>query len=206
MKNINKFLILFIITSISSSLKYEDDIESNYELLDYLSIKTYKLDRNDTNEMLFRLKMDINKIKTDSTIYINIHQRNPETISFKYYIGKNDTHKNFRNLNEWITTNSGKNHILYYQIDKPNNQDYYLYMKIVVSNYNINQYFSVESVDGQFNFYLLIGLIIGFSALLVFVIIFLIYYSLYKFRISDIKDNNNYTFNTVFAKVGPEDF
>ena len=85
---------------------------------------------------------------------------------------------------------------------KPEEKGNTLYLKISVKYYKDKQEFSVESTDSQFNFYLLVILIVSFSAVLVAVIVFLSFYCMFKDKTNG---NDLNDFEIVFAKVGPED-
>ena len=175
--------------------------EGHYETLNYLEEKEYILNKTEEKETILNLDMDVNTILTKKCL-IDIHQENPQDVSLEYKYKKGEQ-TTFKSLKNWITINDGDKHTLCYEIKKSKEKNNTLYLKIVVKNYKDKQKFSVKSVKSQFNFYLLIGLIVGGSALIVLLIIFLLYYCMYKTK-TNVDDPIN--FDIVFAKVGPEDF
>ena len=102
-----------------------------------------------------------------------------------------------------MTINDGSEHVLLYDIEKPKEKGYTLYMKVSVSYYNLNQEIRVESTDHQFSFYTIIYSIVGASAFLTFIIILCVYASIYNAKLNP---NSPGSFDVVFAKGGPEDY
>ena len=74
-------------------------------------------------------------------------------------------------------------------------------MNVIVSKYKLGQKVTVISTDHQFNFFLLIILIVAGSSVLVGLVIFATYYCVYKKGVDPNEIND-----IIFAKVGPEDY
>ena len=198
--NINKFIyaLLIIIYILDSSKCIKDD-QIEYELLEYKKIKSYILNKTDEkNEFIIYLKMEVDKIESSDCL-INLHQTNPQLISLEYKFDENSA---FTKLNNWMTINNYEEHVLYYEIKKEENKKY-LYLKITVSNFLDKQKFYVESTDYQFNFFFIVYIVIAFSFLITLVIVFVVFCRLYKSQ-AILNDPNNV--ETIFAKVGPEDY
>ena len=198
--NINKFIyaLLLIIYILDSSKCIKDD-PIEYELLEYKKMKSYILNKTDEkNEFIIYLKMEVDKIESSDCL-INLHQTNPQLISLEYTFDKNSA---FTKLNNWMTINNYEEHVLYYEIKKEENKKY-LYLKITVSNFLDKQKFYVESTDYQFNFFFIVYIVIAFSFLITLVIVFVVFCRLYKSQ-AILNDPNNV--ETIFAKVGPEDY
>ena len=205
MKNIKTNLVIYIslilIAYFLDSVKCIKDDLIEYDVLEYLKEKEYTLNKTEKNEMIFYLKMEVDKILTSKCL-IDIHQKDPQRITLEYKFEKGGEKPDFQILDNWITINDHDKHVLYYEIEKPEEKGNTLYLKISVSKYTDKQVFSVKSTDSQFNFYLLVILIVVISAVLVFVAVFFSFYCMYKSK-TDLNDPNN--FDIVFAKVGPED-
>ena len=190
-------LLLLLIIDISECLR--DDLDG-YEVLNYLEEKKYILDKTESDEKMFRLKMDVDKILSSDCL-IDIHQIDPQKV-YLYYKFEKGGEKEFKNLKNWITTNNYDKHVLNYKIEKPKEKGNTLYLNITVKNFKDKQAFSVESTDSQFNVYLLVILVVSISAGLIFVVVFLSYYCMFKAKTNDNELND---FDIIFAKVGPED-
>jgi len=190
-------LLLLLIIDISECLR--DDLDG-YEVLNYLEEKKYILDKTESDEKMFRLKMDVDKILSSDCL-IDIHQIDPQKV-YLYYKFEKGGEKEFKNLKNWITTNNYDKHVLNYKIEKPKEKGNTLYLNITVKNFKDKQEFSVESTDSQFNVYLLVILVVSISAGLIFGVVFLSYYCMFKAKTNDNELND---FDIIFAKVGPED-
>ena len=190
-------LLLLLIIDISECLR--DDLDG-YEVLNYLEEKKYILNKTESEEKMFRLKMDVDKILSSDCL-IDIHQIDPQKV-YLYYKFEKGGEKEFKNLKNWITTNNYDKHVLNYKIEKPKEKGNTLYLNITVKNFKDKQEFSVESTDSQFNVYLLVILVVSISAGLIFVVVFLSYYCMFKAKTNDNELND---FDIIFAKVGPED-
>ena len=145
----------------------------------------------------------VDTILSKNYCYINLGQTNPQVLSLEYKFGKNSNDSCFTYLKNWITINDGSQHIYYYEMEKPEEKGYNLYLKITVKNYYDKQKLTVESTDSQFNFYLLIGLIIASSAIIVIIVVILSFYCIYK---SKVDTNNPSSYDVIFVPVGPSDF
>ena len=198
--NINKFIYALLLTIyILDSSKCLEDKQIEYELLEYKKMKSYILNKTDEkNEFIINLKMEVAKIESSDCL-INLHQTNPQLISLEYKFDKNSA---FTKLNNWMTINNYEEHVLYYEIKKEENKKY-LYLKITVSNFLDKQKFYVESTDYQFNFNLIIYIVIAFIFVITFVIVFVIFYCLFKSQVFESDPNK---VEVIFAKVGNEDY
>ena len=198
--NINKFIYALLLTIyILDSSKCLEDKQIEYELLEYKKMKSYILNKTDEkNECIIYLKMEVAKIESSDCL-INLHQTNPQLISLEYKFDENSV---FTKLNNWMTINNYNEHVLYYEIEKKENKKY-LYLKITVSNFLDKQKFYVESTDYQFNFFFIVYIVIAFGFLITLVIVFVVFCRLYKSQ-AILNDPNNV--ETIFAKVGPEDY
>ena len=198
--NINKYTYLFILLIIyildSSKCIKDDQIE--YELLKYKSIKSYTLNIADEKEFIIYLKMEVNKILSNDCL-INLHQTNPQSITLRYKFDKN---AEFKEKEKWITINNNEQHVLYYKIKKEEDKKFF-YLEITVKDFLDKQKFYVESTDYQFNFSFIVYIVIAFSFLITLVIVFVVFCRLYKSQ-AILNDPNNV--ETIFAKVGPEDY
>ena len=190
-------LLLLLIIDISECLR--DDLDG-YEVLNYLEEKKYILNKTESDEKMFHLKMDVDKILSSNCL-IDIHQIDPQKV-YLYYKFEKGGEKEFKYLANWITINNHDKHVLNYKIEKPEEKGNTLYLKLSVKYYKDKQEFSVESTDSQFNFYLLVILIVSITAVLVAVIVFLSFYCMFKDKTNG---NDLNDFEIVFAKVGPED-
>ena len=198
-RNIFAFLLTISLFNSLNCLK-EESIE--YDVLEYLKEKKYILNATEKNEITFYLQMEADKILTSDCL-LNIYQTDPQSVSLEYKFEKDEEKSDFKYLKQWIVTNNKDKHVYYYDIEKPEEKGKILYLKILVKNYKDKQEFSVESTDYQFNYYLLIILILIGSFVFVFALIFFIYYCQFKAK-TNFDDLNNV--DIIFAKVGPEDF
>ena len=193
-----KYLILILNLDFSFCLINES---IKYDILEYNSEIMYTLNNPNITEMEFYIKMNVDSIMTNPNCLINIRQTDPQKIILQYKFENGQETKEFREIKSWITINDVSQHVFYYQIEKPKDKGYTLYMKVIVSNFKLGQRVTVISTNYQFNFYLLIILVIAVSAVLVGFAIFGTYYCIYKKGV-DPNDINE----IIFAKVGPEDY
>ena len=197
--NINKYIyvILLIIYILDSSKCIKDD-QIEYELLKYKGIKSYTLNIADEKEFIIYLKMEVNKILSNDCL-INLHQTNPQSITLRY---KFDENAEFKEKENWITINNNEQHVLYYKIKKEEDKKFF-YLEITVKDFLDKQKFYVESTDYQFNFNLIIYIVIAFIFVITFVIVFVIFYCLFKSQVFESDPNK---VEVIFAKVGYEDY
>ena len=193
-----KYLILilnldFSFCLINESIKY-DILEYNREIM-------YTLNNPNITEMEFYIKMNVDSILTNPNCLINIRQTDPQKIILKYKFENGQETSEFKEIKNWLTINDGNQHVLEYEIEKPKDRGYTLYMNVIVSKYKLGQKVTVISTDHQFNFYLLIILIVAGSSVLVGLVIFATYYCVYKKGVDPNEIND-----IIFAKVGPEDY
>ena len=193
-----KYLILilnldFSFCLINGSIKY-DILEYNSEIM-------YTLNNPNITEMEFYIKMNVDSILTNPNCLINIRQTDPQKIILKYKFENGQETSEFKEIKNWLTINDGNQHVLEYEIEKPKDRGYTLYMNVIVSKYKLGQKVTVISTDHQFNFYLLIILIVAGSSVLVGLVIFATYYCVYKKGVDPNEIND-----IIFAKVGPEDY
>ena len=193
------FFILLLILIINISVCLKDDSDG-FEVLNYLEEKKYILNKTDSDEKMILLKMDADKILSSNCL-IDIHQIDPQKV-YLYYKFEKGGEKEFKNLKNWMTTNNFDKHVLHYKIEKTKEKENTLYLNITVKNFKDKQEISVESIDSQFNVYLLVILIVSISAGLIFVLVFVSYYYMFKAKTNDNELND---FDIIFAKVGPED-
>ena len=196
--NLLKYLILilnldFSFCLINESIKY-DILEYNREIM-------YTLNNPNITEMEFYIKMNVDSILTNPNCLINIRQTDPQKIILKYKFENGQETSEFKEIKNWLTINDGNQHVLEYEIEKPKDRGYTLYMNVIVSKYKLGQKVTVISTDHQFNFYLLIILIVAGSSVLVGLVIFATYYCVYKKGVDPNEIND-----IIFAKVGPEDY
>lgn len=193
-----KYLILilnldFSFCLINESIKY-DILEYNREIM-------YTLNNPNITEMEFYIKMNVDSILTNPNCLINIRQTDPQKIILKYKFENGQETSEFKEIKNWLTINDGNQHVLEYEIEKPKDRGYTLYMNVIVSKYKLGQKVTVISTDHQFNFFLLIILIVAGSSVLVGLVIFATYYCVYKKGVDPNEIND-----IIFAKVGPEDY
>ena len=193
-----KYLILilnldFSFCLINGSIKY-DILEYNSEIM-------YTLNNPNITEMEFYIKMNVDSILTNPNCLINIRQTDPQKIILKYKFENGQETSEFKEIKNWLTINDGNQHVLEYEIEKPKDRGYTLYMNVIVSKYKLGQKVTVISTDHQFNFFLLIILIVAGSSVLVGLVIFATYYCVYKKGVDPNEIND-----IIFAKVGPEDY
>ena len=193
------FLSLICLSEIIICLKDDPII---YDVLEYMGAKTYTLNATVKTESTHYIQMEVDKILTDSCLMV-IHQTDPQEITLEYKFEKEGKTSNFETIERWQTINHGSKHDLDYDFDKPKEKGYTLYMRVTVKNYKDKQTIIVESTDSQFNFYILIGIIVAASCVIVFLVILLSYYYIYKSK-PNLNDPNS--LDVVFAKVGPEDY
>ena len=193
-----KYLILILNLGFSFSLINES---INYDILEYNSEIMYTLNNPNITEMEFYIKMNVDSILTNPNCLINIRQTDPQKIILKYKFENGQETSEFKEIKNWLTINDGSQHVLEYEIEKPKDRGYTLYMNVIVSKYKLGQKVTVISTDHQFNFYLLIILIVAGSSVLVGLVIFATYYCVYKKGVDPNEIND-----IIFAKVGPEDY
>ena len=193
-----KYLILILNLDFSFCLINES---INYDILEYNSEIMYTLNNPNITEMEFYIKMNVDLILTNPNCLINIRQTDPQKIILKYKFENGQETSEFKEIKNWLTINDGSQHVLEYEIEKPKDRGYTLYMNVIVSKYKLGQKVTVISTDHQFNFYLLIILIVAGSSVLVGLVIFATYYCVYKKGVDPNEIND-----IIFAKVGPEDY
>ena len=196
--NLLKYLILILNLDFSFCLINES---INYDILEYNSEIMYTLNNPNITEMEFYIKMNVDLILTNPNCLINIRQTDPQKIILKYKFENGQETSEFKEIKNWLTINDGSQHVLEYEIEKPKDRGYTLYMNVIVSKYKLGQKVTVISTDHQFNFYLLIILIVAGSSVLVGLVIFATYYCVYKKGVDPNEIND-----IIFAKVGPEDY
>ena len=196
--NLLKYLILILNLGFSFSLINES---INYDILEYNSEIMYTLNNPNITEMEFYIKMNVDSILTNPNCLINIRQTDPQKIILKYKFENGQETSEFKEIKNWLTINDGNQHVLEYEIEKPKDRGYTLYMNVIVSKYKLGQKVTVISTDHQFNFFLLIILIVAGSSVLVGLVIFATYYCVYKKGVDPNEIND-----IIFAKVGPEDY
>lgn len=193
-----KYLILILNLGFSFSLINES---INYDILEYNSEIMYTLNNPNITEMEFYIKMNVDSILTNPNCLINIRQTDPQKIILKYKFENGQETSEFKEIKNWLTINDGSQHVLEYEIEKPKDRGYTLYMNVIVSKYKLGQKVTVISTDHQFNFFLLIILVVAGSSVLVGLVIFATYYCVYKKGVDPNEIND-----IIFAKVGPEDY
>ena len=171
--NLLKYLILILNLGFSFSLINES---INYDILEYNSEIMYTLNNPNITEMEFYIKMNVDSILTNPNCLINIRQTDPQKIILKYKFENGQETSEFKEIKNWLTINDGNQHVLEYEIEKPKDRGYTLYMNVIVSKYKLGQKVTVISTDHQFNFFLLIILIVAGSSVLVGLVIFATYY------------------------------
>ena len=196
--NLLKYLILILNLDFSFCLINES---IKYDILEYNSEIMYTLNNPNITEMEFYIKMNVDSILTNPNCLINIRQTDPQKIILKYKFENGQETSEFKEIKNWLTINDGNQHVLEYEIEKPKDRGYTLYMNVIVSKYKLGQKVTVISTDHQFNFYLLIILIVAGSSVLVGLVIFATYYCVYKKGVDPNEIND-----IIFAKVGPEDY
>ena len=195
--NSMKYFILILILDFSLCLIHG---QNKYDILDYNTEIIYTLNNPNNTDMEFYVQMNVDSIMTKNCL-INIRQTDPQKIILQYKFENGQESLEFKEIKSWLTINDRSQHVYLYEIEKPKDKGYTLYMKVIVSKYKIGQKVTLISTDRQFNFYLMIILIISASALLVVLCLFGIYYCVYK------KEANPNDINEIiFAKVGPEDY
>jgi len=193
-----KYLILILNLGFSFCLINES---IKYDMLEYNSEIMYTLNNPNITEMEFYIKMNVDSILTNPNCLINIRQTDPQKIILKYKFENGQETSEFKEIKNWLTINDGSQHVLEYEIEKPKDRGYTLYMNVIVSKYKLGQKVTVISTDHQFNFFLLIILIVAGSSVLVGLVIFATYYCVYKKGVDPNEIND-----IIFAKVGPEDY
>lgn len=196
--NLLKYLIFILNLGFSFSLINES---INYDILEYNSEIMYTLNNPNITEMEFYIKMNVDSILTNPNCLINIRQTDPQKIILKYKFENGQETSEFKEIKNWLTINDGNQHVLEYEIEKPKDRGYTLYMNVIVSKYKLGQKVTVISTDHQFNFFLLIILVVAGSSVLVGLVIFATYYCVYKKGVDPNEIND-----IIFAKVGPEDY
>ena len=193
-----KYLILILNLDFSFCLINES---IKYDILEYNSEIIYTLNNPNITEMEFYIKMNVDSILTNPNCLINIRQTDPQKIILKYKFENGQETSEFKEIKNWLTINDGNQHVLEYEIEKPKDRGYTLYMNVIVSKYKLGQKVTVISTDHQFNFFLLLILIVAGSSVLVGFVIFATYYCVYKKGVDPNEIND-----IIFAKVGPEDY
>ena len=193
-----KYLILILNLDFSFCLINES---IKYDILEYNSEIMYTLNNPNITEMEFYIKMNVDSILTNPNCLINIRQTDPQKIILKYKFENGQETSEFKEIKNWLTINDGNQHVLEYEIEKPKDRGYTLYMNVIVSKYKLGQKVTVISTDHQFNFFLLIILVVAGSSVLVGLVIFATYYCVYKKGVDPNEIND-----IIFAKVGPEDY
>jgi len=196
--NLLKYLILILNLDFSFCLINES---ISYDILEYNREIMYTLNNPNITEMEFYIKMNVDSILTNPNCLINIRQTDPQKIILKYKFENGQETSEFKEIKNWLTINDGNQHVLEYEIEKPKDRGYTLYMNVIVSKYKLGQKVTVISTDHQFNFFLLIILVVAGSSVLVGLVIFATYYCVYKKGVDPNEIND-----IIFAKVGPEDY
>ena len=171
---------------------------NEYEILEYKNKYDYVFNLTEGNEKIFNLKMEVDKILTNDCL-INIYQTDPQIPTLYYTFDEN---KDFVTLYNWQTINRMEQHTMYYKIEKEENKKW-LYLAIKVTGFKDKQNFVVESVDSQFNMFIIVYIVIAVSTIIVFVIVFAVSFRMFKPQALENDPNN---IETIFAKVGPEDY
>ena len=197
--NTNKYIyaLLLMIYFMNSSKCIKIDPNA-YEILEYKNKFDYVFNLTEGNEKIFYLKMEVDKILTNDCL-INIYQTDPQIPTLYYTFDEN---KDFVTLNKWQTINRMEQHTMYYKIEKEENKKW-LYLNIKVTDFKDKQNFVVESVDSQFNMFIIVYIVIAVSTIIVFVIVFAVSFRMFKPQALENDPNN---IETIFAKVGPEDY
>ena len=191
------FVLLLMIYFMNSSKCIKID-PNEYEILEYKNKYDYVFNLTEGNEKIFYLKMEVDKILTNDCL-INIYQTDPQIPTLYYTFDEN---KDFVPLNNWQTINRMEQHTMYYKIEKEENKKW-LYLNIKVTDFKDKQNFVVESVDSQFNMFIIVYIVIAVSTIIVFVIVFAVSFRMFKPQALENDPNN---IETIFAKVGPEDY
>ena len=191
------FVLLLMIYFMNSSKCIKIDPNA-YEILEYKNKFDYVFNLTEGNEKIFYLKMEVDKILTNDCL-INIYQTDPQIPTLYYTFDEN---KDFVTLYKWQTINRMEQHTMYYKIEKEENKKW-LYLNIKVTDFKDKQNFVVESVDSQFNMFIIVYIVIAVSTIIVFVIVFAVSFRMFKPQALENDPNN---IETIFAKVGPEDY
>ena len=191
------FTLLLMIYFMNSSKCIKID-QNAYEILEYKHKYDHVFNLTEGNEKIFYLKMEVDKILTNDCL-INIYQTDPQIPTLYYTFDEN---KDFVKLYNWQTINRMEQHTMYYKIEKEENKKW-LYLAIKVTGFKDKQNFVVESVDSQFNFFIIVYIVIAVSTIIVFVIVFAVSFRMFKPQALENDPNN---IETIFAKVGPEDY
>ena len=191
------FTLLLMIYFMNSSKCIKIDPNA-YEILEYKNKFDYVFNLTEGNEKIFYLKMEVDKILTNDCL-INIYQTDPQIPTLYYTFDEN---KDFVPLKNWQTINRMEQHTMYYKIEKEENKKW-LYLNIKVTDFKDKQNFVVESVDSQFNMFIIVYIVIAVSTIIVFVIVFAVSFRMFKPQALENDPNN---IETIFAKVGPEDY
>ena len=191
------FTLLLMIYFMNSSKCIKIDPNA-YEILEYKNKFDYVFNLTEGNEKIFYLKMEVDKILTNDCL-INIHQTDPQIPILNYTFDEN---KDFVTLYNWRTINKMEQHTMYYKIKKEKNKKW-LYLNIIVTGFKDKQYFCVESTDSQFNIFIIVYIVIAVSTIIVFVVVFAVSFRMFK---PQALENDPNSIETIFAKVGPEDY
>ena len=195
----NKYILTLLLMTyfMNSSICIKIDPNA-YEILEYKHKYDYVFNLTEGNEKIFYLKMEVDKILTNDCL-INIYQTDPQIPTLYYTFDEN---KDFVTLYNWQTINRMEQHTMNYKIKKEENKKW-LYLNIKVTGFKDKQNFVVESVDSQFNFFIIVYIVIAVSTIIVFVIVFAVSFRMFKPQALENDPNN---IETIFAKVGPEDY
>ena len=192
-----KFIFLLIILNINDLFycKDEDDYK-DFELLKYKEKKAFDL--NNTNNVI-KLYMEGNTI-TSKKIYLYVYKTDPTEVDFYYKLQKD---KEFEQIDSYLVTNHGSDHTLYYIIDKPENNDYKLYIKIITSKFEKGQKIEVESTESITDIFVILTIVLIIITLLSSPIILII--TIYIYKIKRDKSITETTEEVIIEKVYPED-
>ena len=195
-----KFIFLFIILSINDLFYCKDeDKDEDFELLKYQEKKTFEL--NNTNNEI-KLYMEGNTI-TSKKIYLDVYRTDPTRIGFYYKLQRDKEEKKLEELDSYIVTNHGSDHIGSYIIDKPENNDYKLYIKVKASNFLNGQKLSVESKESFTDLYLILTIFLLIIITLTSSLV--IFITLHIYKIKRDKSITETTDDVIIEKVYPED-
>ena len=190
-----KFIFLFIFFSIND-LFYCKDEDEDFELLKYKEKKTFEL--NNTNNEI-KLYMEGNTI-TSKKIYIYVYQTDPTNVDFNYKLHKD---KEFVHLDSYLVTNHGSDHTFYYIMDKPENNDYKLYIKVITSKFEKGQKLSIESAESFTDIYIILTIVLIIIITLTSSLVLIV--TLYIYKIKRDKSITETTEDVIIEKVYPED-
>ena len=199
MKNTYKFIFLFLILSVYDLFYCKNDEDEDFELLKYKEKKTFEL--NSSNYEI-KLYMEGNTI-TSKKIYIYVYQTDPTVVDFNYKIQKDKEVKEFKHLDSYLVVNHGSDHTIYYIIEKPDNDNYKFYLKIITSEFEKGQKVSVESTESITDIYVIMTIILMIIMILVSFIVVIT--TVYIYKIKRDKSITETTEDVIIEKVYPED-